>query len=98
MIEKITLDHAAQELPRFHKTFRGLSDEEAELEFIREAQKLQEYGIHFYQVQRKMPHSGGGKVDTYFVIRVLLFNPVEIKNVAFKLSAVTLETVFFLMI
>ena len=53
-----------QELPRVHKTFHGLSDEEAELEFIKEAQKLQEYGIHFYKVQRRMTHTGGTKVNT----------------------------------
>lgn len=55
-----------QELPRVHKTFHGLSDEDAELEFIKEAQKLQEYGIHFYKVhvQRRMTHTGGTKVNT----------------------------------
>ena len=53
-----------QELLRIHKTFRGLSDEEAELEFIKEAQKLQEYGIYFYKVQRRMSHTGGTKVNT----------------------------------
>ncbi|XP_022779941.1 tyrosine-protein phosphatase non-receptor type 13-like isoform X3 [Stylophora pistillata] len=61
MIEKISLDHATQELPRFHKSCHGLSEEEAELEFIKEAQKLQEYGIHFYKVQRQIPNTGGGK-------------------------------------
>lgn len=53
-----------QELPRVHKTFHGLSDEDAELEFIKEAQKLQEYGIHFYKVQRRMTHTEGTKVNT----------------------------------
>ncbi|XP_078359591.1 tyrosine-protein phosphatase non-receptor type 13-like [Oculina patagonica] len=61
IIDKVSVDHATQELPRFHKTFHGLSDEDAELEFIKEAQKLQEYGIHFYKVQRQMTHTGGGK-------------------------------------
>lgn len=63
----MSVDHATQELPRFHKTFHGLSEEDAELEFIKEAQKLQEYGIHFYKVQRQMSHTGGGKVDTFLM-------------------------------
>ena len=28
----------------------GLSEEHAELEFLKEAQKLPEYGVHFYKV------------------------------------------------
>ena len=67
IIDKFSVDHAMQELPRVHKTFRGLSDEEAELEFIKEAQKLQEYGIHFYKVQRRMSHKGGTKVNTSLI-------------------------------
>ena len=63
-MDKFSVDHAMQELPRVHKTFHGLSDEEAELEFIKEAQKLQEYGIHFYKVQRRMANTGGTKVNT----------------------------------
>ena len=63
-MDKFSVDHAMQELPRVHKTFHGLSDEEAELEFIKEAQKLQEYGIHFYKVQRRMANTEGTKVNT----------------------------------
>lgn len=74
MIEKISLDHATQELPRFHKSCHGLSEEEAELEFIKEAQKLQEYGVHFYKVQRKIPNTGGGKVESLLVISVVLLD------------------------
>ena len=50
-----------------HKTFHGLSDEEAELEFIKEAQKLQEYGLHFYKVQRHVSHTGGTKVNNSLI-------------------------------
>lgn len=57
-----------QELAHVHKTFHGLSDEEAELEFIKEAQKLQEYGIHFYKVQRRTLHTGGAKVNASLMI------------------------------
>lgn len=39
------------QLPEFHKNFAGLTEVQAELEFVQEAQKLPEYGIHFYKVQ-----------------------------------------------
>ena len=67
IIDKVSFDRALQELSHVHKTFHGLSDEDAELEFIKEAQKLQEYGIHFYKVQRRTPHTGAAKVNTYFM-------------------------------
>ena len=59
---KVSVDHASQQLPHFHKTFHGMADEHAELDFIKEAQKLQEYGVHFYKVQRQPVHTGPGKV------------------------------------
>ena len=62
MIDKVSVDHATQQLPHFHKTFHGLTDDQAELEFVKEGQKLQEYGIHFYKVQRQLLHTGPGKV------------------------------------
>lgn len=68
IIDKISIDHASQQLPQFHQTFLGLTNEQAELEFIKEAQKLQEYGIHFYKVQRKLAHAGSGKVKDVFSI------------------------------
>ena len=61
-MDKVSVDHASQQLPHFHKTFHGMSDEHAELEFIKEAQKLQEYGVHFYKVQRQPVRTGSGKV------------------------------------
>lgn len=62
IIDKVSVDQVLQQLPQFHETFHGMTDEEAELEFIKEAQKLQEYGVHFYKVQRRPSHSISGKV------------------------------------
>ena len=39
-----------EHLPEIHANFMGLSEEHAELEFLKEAQKLPEYGVHFYKV------------------------------------------------
>ncbi|XP_074610552.1 tyrosine-protein phosphatase non-receptor type 13-like [Acropora palmata] len=61
IIDKVSVDQVLQQLPQFHETFHGMTDEEAELEFIKEAQKLQEYGVHFYKVQRRPSHSISGK-------------------------------------
>ncbi|XP_031567263.1 tyrosine-protein phosphatase non-receptor type 13-like isoform X2 [Actinia tenebrosa] len=51
IIKKLSVENTTLQLPEFHKNFAGLSEEQAELEFIQEAQKLPEYGIHFYKVQ-----------------------------------------------
>lgn len=41
-------------LPNMHAELKGVAREEAELEFLKEAQKLPEYGMVFYRVaQRK---------------------------------------------
>ena len=37
-------------LPNMHAELRSMSREEAELEFLKEAQKLPEYGMVFYRV------------------------------------------------
>lgn len=50
-IKKLSVENTTIQLPKFHKNFAGLTDKQAEQEFIQEAQKLPEYGIHFYQVQ-----------------------------------------------
>lgn len=41
-------DHATEE----HRKLAGLTDRQAEIEFIKKATKLQEYGIHFYKLQK----------------------------------------------
>ena len=69
-MDKVSVDHALQQLPQFHLSVHGMTDEQAELEFIKEAQKLQEYGIHFYKVQRRPAHvlSRKVKISQSFII------------------------------
>lgn len=51
IINKVSTEYAISQLPEFHQNFTGLSEDQAELDFVQEAQKLPEYGIHFYKVQ-----------------------------------------------
>lgn len=47
----MSAEYAVSQLPEFHQHFAGLNEKQAELDFVEEAQKLPEYGIHFYKVQ-----------------------------------------------
>ena len=40
------------QLPLLHHSYRGLREDEAEFKFMKEAQRLKEYGTLFYQVSR----------------------------------------------
>ncbi|XP_020904478.1 tyrosine-protein phosphatase non-receptor type 13 [Exaiptasia diaphana] len=51
IINKVSSEYAVSQLPEFHQNFVGLSEHQAELDFVKEAQQLPEYGIHFYKVQ-----------------------------------------------
>jgi hypothetical protein len=48
---KLSEDHVSQKLRALHKVQCGLSQEEAELKFIKESQKLAEYGMHLYKTK-----------------------------------------------
>lgn len=50
VLAKLPGNLAYEHLPEIHQNFAGFSDDDAELEFLKEAQKLPEYGIHFYKV------------------------------------------------
>ncbi|XP_077999364.1 tyrosine-protein phosphatase non-receptor type 13-like isoform X2 [Glandiceps talaboti] len=52
MIEKAGVIHIRQQLPSMHFNNNGMTDIQAELEFIMEARKLAEYGIHFHKVMQ----------------------------------------------
>ncbi|KAG8454361.1 hypothetical protein GDO86_000837 [Hymenochirus boettgeri] len=49
--DKLELSYLKEELPRLHSTYRGASEKEAELEFLKVCQRLPEYGVHFHRVQ-----------------------------------------------
>ena len=79
-MDKVSVDHALQQLPQFHLSVHGMTDEQAELEFIKEAQKLQEYGIHFYKVQRRPAHVLSRKVSQpvlYYILKSCSCSPSD---------------------
>ncbi|XP_072164796.1 tyrosine-protein phosphatase non-receptor type 13-like [Diadema setosum] len=49
-IEALGVANIRERLPLMHDSQRGLSDVEAEFEYLMEARKLPEYGIHFHRV------------------------------------------------
>ncbi|XP_070545261.1 tyrosine-protein phosphatase non-receptor type 13-like isoform X2 [Ptychodera flava] len=52
MIEKVGVPHIREQLPTMHYNNHGMTDIQSELEFIMEARKLAEYGIHFHKVMQ----------------------------------------------
>ncbi|XP_078356370.1 tyrosine-protein phosphatase non-receptor type 13-like isoform X3 [Oculina patagonica] len=59
-IAKLTASYIKKHLPSMHKTHTGLSDAQAEIEYLKEAQKLQEYGIIFNKVSKYKKDKRGG--------------------------------------
>ncbi|KAK3752558.1 hypothetical protein QZH41_013417, partial [Actinostola sp. cb2023] len=51
-IAKLTASYIRNTLPQLHKAHSGISDAQAEIEYLKEAQKLQEYGIIFNKVSK----------------------------------------------
>ncbi|XP_047142162.1 tyrosine-protein phosphatase non-receptor type 13 isoform X1 [Hydra vulgaris] len=52
-IAKLVIPYIKNTLPAMHQSLRGLSEDQAEIEFLKEAQKLSEYGILFHRVYKK---------------------------------------------
>jgi C-terminal processing protease CtpA/Prc len=50
ILSQISESSAKEQLPKMHQELIGMSKQEAEIEFVREAQKLPDYGIFFYGV------------------------------------------------
>ncbi|XP_028402395.1 tyrosine-protein phosphatase non-receptor type 13-like [Dendronephthya gigantea] len=59
-IMKLTPEQIRHQLPKMHHSHRGLSDAQAEIEFLKEAQKLQEYGVLFHKVSKYKKDKRGG--------------------------------------
>lgn len=57
---KLTPEQIRHQLPKMHHTHRGLTDAQAEIEFLKEAQKLQEYGVLFHKVSKYKKDRMGG--------------------------------------
>ena len=52
ILSQVSESFAKESLPKMHKELSGMSKQQAEIEFVREAQKLPDYGILFYGVSR----------------------------------------------
>uniref|UniRef100_A0A1A7WAN9 Protein tyrosine phosphatase, non-receptor type 13 n=3 Tax=Iconisemion striatum TaxID=60296 RepID=A0A1A7WAN9_9TELE len=50
VLDKVDQTTLREELPKLHSNFYGVSDSEAEFEFLKVSQKLTEYGVHFHRV------------------------------------------------
>ncbi|XP_063969005.1 tyrosine-protein phosphatase non-receptor type 13-like isoform X2 [Lytechinus pictus] len=57
MIESIGVANIRDRLPSMHEAQKGMSDVEAEFDFLMEARKLPEYGIHFHRVTHNKKES-----------------------------------------
>ncbi|KAL3972100.1 segment polarity protein dishevelled [Sarotherodon galilaeus] len=53
MLEKLALPSVKEELPRLHASHAQMLPEEAELEYLKIAQQLPEYGVMFHRVGRE---------------------------------------------
>jgi hypothetical protein len=52
-IAKLTIPYIKNALPAMHQSHRGITEGQSEIEFLKEAQKLSEYGILFHRVYKK---------------------------------------------
>uniref|UniRef100_A0A8C5P671 Tyrosine-protein phosphatase non-receptor type 13 n=1 Tax=Leptobrachium leishanense TaxID=445787 RepID=A0A8C5P671_9ANUR len=103
VIEKLDLSYLKEELPRLHSTYSGASEKEAELEFLKVCQRLQEYGIHFHRVQPEKKSQTGillgvcPKGVLIFELRngtrtpVLRFPWRETKKISFNKKKISLQ-------
>ncbi|XP_072138668.1 FERM and PDZ domain-containing protein 2 [Mobula birostris] len=58
VLEKMALTCVKEELPRLHFTYFDLSEEEAEMEYLKVTQQLPEYGVLFHRVAREKKVAG----------------------------------------
>ncbi|XP_046900332.1 tyrosine-protein phosphatase non-receptor type 13 isoform X2 [Hypomesus transpacificus] len=50
ILDKIDQTSIKEELPKLHNTYYGVSESEAEFEFLKVSQRLPEYGVHLHRV------------------------------------------------
>ncbi|XP_043534741.1 FERM and PDZ domain-containing protein 2 isoform X3 [Chiloscyllium plagiosum] len=77
VMEKMALTCIKEELPRLHSTYFNLSEEEAELEFLKVTQQLPEYGVLFHRVARDKKATGGEVVLGICAKGIIVY---EVKN------------------
>uniref|UniRef100_UPI00398EDC33 FERM and PDZ domain-containing protein 2 n=1 Tax=Pristiophorus japonicus TaxID=55135 RepID=UPI00398EDC33 len=59
VMEKMALTCIKEELPRLHSSYFDLSEEEAEMEYLKVTQQLPEYGVLFHRAARDKKATGG---------------------------------------
>ncbi|XP_074647744.1 tyrosine-protein phosphatase non-receptor type 13-like isoform X2 [Tubulanus polymorphus] len=52
IVRRVGQGYGRDRLPAMHKIHNGLSENEAEIRFIKEVMQLSEYGVHFYKVYK----------------------------------------------
>ncbi|XP_041032363.1 tyrosine-protein phosphatase non-receptor type 13-like [Carcharodon carcharias] len=77
VIEKMALTCIKEELPRLHSTYFNLSEEEAEMEYLKVTQQLPEYGVLFHRVARDRKAAGGDVVLGICAKGIIVY---EVKN------------------
>ncbi|XP_007902819.2 tyrosine-protein phosphatase non-receptor type 13 [Callorhinchus milii] len=77
VMEKMAITCVKEELPRLHATYFGLSEEEAELEYLKVTQQLSEYGVLFHRVARDKKVAGGEIVLGICAKGIMVY---EVKN------------------
>nr|XP_014341837.1 PREDICTED: FERM and PDZ domain-containing protein 2 [Latimeria chalumnae] len=77
VIEKMSLSCIKEELPRLHKNYFNLSEEEAELEYLKVTQQLSEYGVLFHRVSQGKKTTGGDIVLGICAKGIIVY---EVKN------------------
>ncbi|XP_038130998.1 tyrosine-protein phosphatase non-receptor type 13 isoform X2 [Cyprinodon tularosa] len=50
VLDKVGQTTLREQLPKLHSNYYGVSESEAEFEFLKVSQKLTEYGVHFHRV------------------------------------------------
>ncbi|XP_067828734.1 FERM and PDZ domain-containing protein 2 isoform X2 [Heptranchias perlo] len=77
VMEKMALTCIKEELPRLHSTYFDLSEEEAEMEYLKVTQQLPEYGVLFHRVARDKKAAGGDIVLGICAKGIIVY---EVKN------------------
>ncbi|XP_078055407.1 FERM and PDZ domain-containing protein 2 [Mustelus asterias] len=77
VMEKMALTCIKEELPRLHSTYYNLSEEEAEMEYLKVTQQLPEYGVLFHRAARDKKAAGGDIVLGICAKGIIVY---EVKN------------------
>eukprot|EP00118_Oscarella_pearsei_P002924 m.12210 g.12210 ORF g.12210 m.12210 type:complete len:2074 (+) comp23876_c0_seq1:117-6338(+) len=73
VVEKLTEDHVKEILLKMHKQHQGLNQAQAQMEFVKEVQRMSEYGLAFYKVSKNVKDIVESTVLGLGVRGILLF-------------------------